>query len=161
MTIGIEQFRTPRDLWLDRMLIQPLRGPASGYPINREKETEMKNSGFIDANELQQQITDGAALAILDVRGPDEFVGALGHIPGAVNIPVGDIASRLIEIKALGNKPVIIVCQDRQALCPGGGDFTERKSCRCACAARRHGALEPDWPGRSRVVLLTDEGGRR
>jgi sterol desaturase/sphingolipid hydroxylase (fatty acid hydroxylase superfamily) len=38
MTIGIEQFRTHRDLWLDRMLIQPLRGPASGYPINREKE---------------------------------------------------------------------------------------------------------------------------
>ena len=38
MTIGIEQFRTGRDLWLDRMLIQPLRGPASGYPINREEE---------------------------------------------------------------------------------------------------------------------------
>jgi sterol desaturase/sphingolipid hydroxylase (fatty acid hydroxylase superfamily) len=38
MTIGIEQFRTRRDLWLDRMLIQPLRGPASGYPINREAE---------------------------------------------------------------------------------------------------------------------------
>lgn len=37
MTIGIEQFRTRRDLWLDRMLIQPVRGPASGYPINREK----------------------------------------------------------------------------------------------------------------------------
>ena len=36
MTIGIEQFRSRRDLWLDRILIQPLRGPASGYPINRE-----------------------------------------------------------------------------------------------------------------------------
>jgi sterol desaturase/sphingolipid hydroxylase (fatty acid hydroxylase superfamily) len=36
MIIGIEQFRTARDLRLDRMLIQPLRGPASGYPINRE-----------------------------------------------------------------------------------------------------------------------------
>ena len=35
MTIGIEQFRTPRDLWLDRMLIQPVRGPASGYSITR------------------------------------------------------------------------------------------------------------------------------
>ena len=33
MTIGIEQFRTRRDLWLDRMLIQPARGPASGYPL--------------------------------------------------------------------------------------------------------------------------------
>ena len=33
MTIGLEQFRTPRDLWLDRMLVQPLLGPASGHPI--------------------------------------------------------------------------------------------------------------------------------
>lgn len=40
MTIGIEQFRTTRDLWLDRMLIQPVRGPASGYPINRDPGTE-------------------------------------------------------------------------------------------------------------------------
>jgi sterol desaturase/sphingolipid hydroxylase (fatty acid hydroxylase superfamily) len=36
MTIGIEQFRTGRDLWLDRMLVQPIKGPASGYSINRE-----------------------------------------------------------------------------------------------------------------------------
>ena len=38
MTIGIEQFRTRGDLRLDRMLIQPLKGPASGYPINSRKE---------------------------------------------------------------------------------------------------------------------------
>lgn len=37
MTIGIEQFRTRRDLWLDRMLVQPMLGPASSYPINREE----------------------------------------------------------------------------------------------------------------------------
>lgn len=36
MTVGIEQFRTRRDLRLDRMLVQPALGPASGYPINRE-----------------------------------------------------------------------------------------------------------------------------
>lgn len=36
MTIGIEQFRTLHDLRLDQMLIQPVRGPASGYAINRE-----------------------------------------------------------------------------------------------------------------------------
>lgn len=33
MKIGIEQFRTRRDLWLDRMLVQPLRGPASGHAL--------------------------------------------------------------------------------------------------------------------------------
>ena len=35
MTIGIEQFRAPRDLRLDRMLIQPFRGDAGAYPITR------------------------------------------------------------------------------------------------------------------------------
>jgi len=34
MEIGIEQFRTRRDLWTDRMLIQPIRGPASGYALD-------------------------------------------------------------------------------------------------------------------------------
>lgn len=38
MTIGFEQFRTARDQWLDKMLIQPLRGPASG-PDPREKNS--------------------------------------------------------------------------------------------------------------------------
>ena len=37
MTIGIEQFRQRGDLWLHRLLVQPFRGPASGYPINRER----------------------------------------------------------------------------------------------------------------------------
>jgi len=33
MTIGIEQFRDPRELGLDRMLLQPFRGDAGGYPL--------------------------------------------------------------------------------------------------------------------------------
>ncbi|OYW62526.1 MAG: sterol desaturase [Rhodobacterales bacterium 32-66-7] len=36
MTIGIEQFRTRRDLWLDRMLFQPLRGRATGGALDHE-----------------------------------------------------------------------------------------------------------------------------
>jgi sterol desaturase/sphingolipid hydroxylase (fatty acid hydroxylase superfamily) len=38
MTIGIEQFRGAREQWLDKMLVQPVMGPASGYPINRTDE---------------------------------------------------------------------------------------------------------------------------
>jgi sterol desaturase/sphingolipid hydroxylase (fatty acid hydroxylase superfamily) len=33
MTIGIEQFRDPRELGLDRMLLQPFRGDAGPYPL--------------------------------------------------------------------------------------------------------------------------------
>jgi hypothetical protein len=32
MTIGIEQFRDARELWLDRMLTQPFRGSVGAYP---------------------------------------------------------------------------------------------------------------------------------
>lgn len=35
MTIGIEQFRDRRELWLDRLLLQPVRGPSGRYAINR------------------------------------------------------------------------------------------------------------------------------
>jgi len=34
MVIGIEQFRAPREAWLDRMLLQPFRGEPVGYPFN-------------------------------------------------------------------------------------------------------------------------------
>ena len=46
MVIGIEQFRNKRSLWLDRMLIQPLLGRASGYPINRLEETSQNETKF-------------------------------------------------------------------------------------------------------------------
>ena len=32
MTIGIEQFRAPRELWLDRMLLQPFRADRRRLP---------------------------------------------------------------------------------------------------------------------------------
>ena len=38
MQIGIDRFRTRRDLWLDRMLMQPLRGSTARYSINREPD---------------------------------------------------------------------------------------------------------------------------
>ena len=40
MEIGIEQFRTRRDLWLDRMLLQPVRGPASGHALDPQITTK-------------------------------------------------------------------------------------------------------------------------
>ena len=35
MTIGLDQFRDPTELRLDRMLLQPLRGAAGVYPLGR------------------------------------------------------------------------------------------------------------------------------
>jgi sterol desaturase/sphingolipid hydroxylase (fatty acid hydroxylase superfamily) len=40
MTIGIEQFREPRELRLDRMLAQPFRDDDGSYPIGRRNAEE-------------------------------------------------------------------------------------------------------------------------
>ena len=38
MTIGIEQFRSPREGWLDRMLLQPFHSETGGYSIGGQHE---------------------------------------------------------------------------------------------------------------------------
>ncbi len=49
---------------------------------------------------------DGPPL-VVDVRERSEFGG--GHIPGAVNIPLGQVAARAAELAA-HNRPVVVVC---------------------------------------------------
>lgn len=44
---------------------------------------------------------------LLDVRTPDEF--AAGHIPGAMNIPVDDLRSRMEELPR--NRKIAAYCQ--------------------------------------------------
>jgi sulfur dioxygenase len=46
---------------------------------------------------------------VLDVRGPAEFDGELGHLEGAQLIPLDDLRTRISEVAA--GKPVVVVCQ--------------------------------------------------
>ncbi len=53
-----------------------------------------------------KQMMDTLEVFILDVREPAEFKA--GRIPGAVNIPIRDLAKRLGEIPK--GKPIILYC---------------------------------------------------
>jgi rhodanese-related sulfurtransferase len=58
---------------------------------------------------------DAPAPLILDVRGPDEFTGPLGHIAGATNLPLDELAGRISDL-ARDGRPVVVVCQtDRRS----------------------------------------------
>jgi len=46
---------------------------------------------------------------ILDVREPEEFTGPLGHIAGAVLIPLGELAGRVEELRH--DQPIVAVCR--------------------------------------------------
>ena len=50
-------------------------------------------------------------MTVIDVRGPDEFVGPLGHIPAARNIPIAELGARLAEVRGRESTPIILVCR--------------------------------------------------
>ena len=60
----------------------------------------------IDPHGLEEQT---AAVQILDVREPEEFTGPLGHIRGALLIPLGELADRSSELAR--DRPIVAVCR--------------------------------------------------
>lgn len=50
-------------------------------------------------------------VTVIDVRGSEEFNGALGHIAQALNLPLDALPGRLTDIKAGPECPVIVVCE--------------------------------------------------
>jgi rhodanese-related sulfurtransferase len=48
---------------------------------------------------------DRGEAVFVDVRSAPAF--AEGHIPGAVNVPVGEIASRVAELRKIGKLPIL------------------------------------------------------
>jgi glyoxylase-like metal-dependent hydrolase (beta-lactamase superfamily II)/rhodanese-related sulfurtransferase len=58
--------------------------------------------------ELSRKLSDGQKLFLLDVREPFELI-AFGAIPGVVNIPLGQLKSRMKELPE--NREIIVVCQ--------------------------------------------------
>jgi phage shock protein E len=58
------------------------------------------------STEAHDMIAQGGVL--LDVRSPEEF--AAGHLPGAVNIPVGEVRARVAELGPR-SRPVVTYCR--------------------------------------------------
>jgi uncharacterized membrane protein YdjX (TVP38/TMEM64 family)/rhodanese-related sulfurtransferase len=71
---------------------------------------------WIEPSELKRRLDRGEAVAIIDVRGTDEFKGPLGHIATARNIPVAELNRRLPELAGLERESIVLVCRtDRRS----------------------------------------------
>jgi rhodanese-related sulfurtransferase len=68
-------------------------------------------SAMIDIESLERRVAVGEAVAIVDVRGRDEYIGELGHIAGSMNIPLADLPGRLAELQGLQHQPIVLVCR--------------------------------------------------
>lgn len=67
----------------------------------------MKRSGQIDSGEARQLLGNGALL--IDVRTPAEF--SSGHLPQAINVPLGEIASAIPRRAPQKDQVLLLHCQ--------------------------------------------------
>jgi uncharacterized membrane protein YdjX (TVP38/TMEM64 family)/rhodanese-related sulfurtransferase len=82
---------------------------------------------WISVGEFKERLSRQEGLQVVDVRGPDEFAGPLGHIPRSINVPLDQIETRLSEINAVAGRQVVLVCK------------TDKRSAKAAEILRAHG----------------------
>lgn len=69
---------------------------------------------LIDAAEVNQQTQHGKDMLVVDVRGPEEFVGPLGHIAGARNLPLAELHDKMDKLAPAKTRPIVIVCRTQK-----------------------------------------------
>lgn len=73
-----------------------------------------RSTAWLSIAELARRREAGEPVTLVDVRGPEEFAGPLGHIPGARNVPLAEIAARSAEL-AVGGLLVLVCRTDRRS----------------------------------------------
>ncbi|WP_051245999.1 VTT domain-containing protein [Thioalkalivibrio sp. ALE19] len=74
-------------------LVKRLRGPSE----------------WLTVAELAERLRADHPPLVVDVRSPEEFTGELGHIEGAVNIPLDQLEDRLGQLP--DDRPLALVCR--------------------------------------------------
>ena len=69
-----------------------------------------KNVDVISMQEFQNNILNDKGI-VLDVRTEEEYFGPLGHINGAILIPIDQLENRLSELEIYKNDTIYVVCR--------------------------------------------------
>ncbi|MDX9859706.1 MAG: rhodanese-like domain-containing protein [Rhodospirillales bacterium] len=99
----------PQTIWMVAILLVVFM--ATRYVIPRL----VAGVPFMDPQTIQQRQAAGEEVVIVDVRTHGEFTGSLGHVPGAVNVPLNELADRLAAgasgMDGLKDLPVFVICK--------------------------------------------------
>jgi glyoxylase-like metal-dependent hydrolase (beta-lactamase superfamily II)/rhodanese-related sulfurtransferase len=121
-TIGFERLYNPLARLDRRAFVDNLNGGVPARPLNMVA-IEATNRGLadmpwamltstppvaeVDVDGLQERLAAGDGAVVLDVREADEYEE--GHVPGAINLPQAELASRLEELPR--DRTVYAICQ--------------------------------------------------
>lgn len=85
-----------------------------------------RRPGRLTPHQVHTRLSQDAPPLVVDVRSAEEFTGALGHIDGAVLLPLPALEGRLGELVPSRGRPMVTVCK------------TEGRAVRAAELLRRH-----------------------
>jgi uncharacterized membrane protein YdjX (TVP38/TMEM64 family)/rhodanese-related sulfurtransferase len=70
----------------------------------------MRAQPMLAVDEIKRRLDAGEKFVLLDVRSAADFAGEKGHIAGALNIPLEELAARQGELESRREQPVLLVC---------------------------------------------------
>ncbi len=66
---------------------------------------------YLSPEELARRLHSDGAPLVLDVRDPAELAGELGQLPGALNIPLGQLQHRAGGLSTHERRDIVVVCR--------------------------------------------------
>lgn len=129
-TIADEREHNPRFVGKSRGEYVALMGALGlPFPDRVQQALQVNQSGFeasevdfagvadlaalpgLDAREVAARLASPAPPVLLDVREPEEFVGELGHVAGALLVPLDALERRLPKLIGYNEREVVVVCR--------------------------------------------------
>ena len=70
----------------------------------------LRQGPMLSIEELRAELAGAAAPLLLDLRAPAQFDGELGHVAGALNIPLEQLATRCDELGDDPERRIALIC---------------------------------------------------
>ena len=129
-TIGAEKASNPRVAGKSRdEYIAIMNNLGLPFPQRIQQVLQVNQSGFethevifpavadvaaaeqLEPTELVASVAAAESPLIVDVREPEEFVGELGHIEGALLVPLDSLQRRLPKLAGYVGRALVVVCR--------------------------------------------------
>lgn len=129
-TIERERSSNPRFLSTTRAeYLEKMANLGLPFPERIQEVLQVNQSGFeaaevhfprvtdiaevpeVESAELAKQLRSDKPPLVLDVREPEEYVGELGHIQGAILVPLDALEMRLPKLAGYLGREIVVVCR--------------------------------------------------
>lgn len=68
-------------------------------------------AGLMITPEMLRALQAAGGIAVIDVREAKDFDGETGHVPGSLNLPLGELPARVDELASWRKEGIVLICR--------------------------------------------------